>query len=34
MLPLEVDAIVRALPNRSQFIRQAVLEKMERDGLL
>jgi metal-responsive CopG/Arc/MetJ family transcriptional regulator len=34
MLPLEVDAIVRSLSNRSQFIRQAVLEKMQRDGLL
>ena len=34
MLPLEIDSVVRSLPNRSEFIRQAVLEKMERDGLL
>ena len=34
MLPLEIDSVVRSLPNRSEFIRQAVLEKMQRDGLL
>lgn len=33
MLPLEVDAIVRSLPNRSDFIRQAVIEKLDRDGI-
>lgn len=32
MLPPEIDAIVRDMPNRSAFIRQAILEKLERDG--
>lgn len=31
MLPPETDAYVRALANRSQWLRQAVEEKMERD---
>ncbi len=31
MLPEEIDAIVRAMPNRSEFIRQAIIEKLERD---
>lgn len=31
MLPPETDAYVRALPNRSEWLRQAVEEKIERD---
>ena len=31
MLPEEIDAVVRAMPNRSEFIRQAIIEKLERD---
>lgn len=31
MLPPEIDALVRSLPNRSEFIRQAVIEKLERE---
>jgi hypothetical protein len=33
-LPPEIDAVVRSLPNRSDFIRKAIAEKLERDGLL
>ena len=33
MLPKEIDKIVRALPNRSEFIRQAIIEKLERDKI-
>lgn len=32
--PPEVDAILRSLPNRSEKIRQWVLEGMRREGLL
>ena len=31
MLPEDIDAIVRSMPNRSEFIRQAIIEKLERD---
>ena len=31
MLPEDLDEIVRAMPNRSEFIRQAIIEKLERD---
>lgn len=34
MLPQEIDAVVRSLPNRSEYIRQAIAEKLEKDGLL
>lgn len=34
MLPQEIDKIVRSLPNRSEYIRQAIAEKLEREGLL
>ena len=34
MLPHEIDAVVRSLPNRSEYIRQAIAEKLEKDGLL
>lgn len=33
MLPKEMDEIVRAMPNRSEFIRQAIAEKLERDQI-
>jgi hypothetical protein len=33
-LPIEIDAIVRPMANRSEFMRQAILEKLQRDGLL
>ena len=33
-LPPEIDAIVRSLPNRSEFLREAIAEKLKRDGLL
>lgn len=33
LLPGDIDPIVKAMPNRSEFIRQAVLEKLEREGL-
>ena len=31
MLPPGIDALVRSLPNRSDFIRLAVVEKLERE---
>ncbi|NER32311.1 MAG: hypothetical protein F6J89_33110 [Symploca sp. SIO1C4] len=34
MLPPSIDTIVKAMPNRSEFMRAAVIEKLERDGLL
>ena len=37
LLPTEIDQIVKAMPNRSEFIRQAIiekLEKLEREGTL
>lgn len=34
MLPSEIDAVVRSLPNRSEYIRQAIAEKLKKDGLL
>ncbi|MGK7895051.1 MAG: ribbon-helix-helix domain-containing protein [Xenococcus sp. (in: cyanobacteria)] len=33
-LPPEIDKIVRSLPNRSDYIRQAIIEKLDREGLL
>jgi hypothetical protein len=33
MLPEEIDTIVRSLPNRSEWIRSAIAEKLERDGI-
>ncbi len=32
--PPEVDKILRSLPNRSEKIRQWVIEGLEREGLL
>lgn len=34
MLPSEVDVVVRSMPNRSEYIRKAIAEKLIRDGLL
>ncbi|WP_404788804.1 hypothetical protein [Altericista sp. CCNU0014] len=33
-LPVSTDSILRKLPNRSAFIRAAIAEKLQRDGLL
>lgn len=33
MLPAHIDEIVRAMPNRSEFLRQAIIEKLERMNL-
>lgn len=33
-LPITLDAIVRSLPDRSAWLRAAILEKLERDGLI
>ena len=33
-LPPELDAIVRSLPNRSEFLREAIAEKAIRENLL
>jgi hypothetical protein len=33
LLPGHIDQVVKAMPNRSEFIRQAILEKLEREGL-
>jgi hypothetical protein len=32
MLPEEIDMVIRAMPNRSEFIRQAIIEKLEREN--
>ena len=31
MLPEDIDEIVRAMPNRSEFIRQAIVEKLKKE---
>jgi hypothetical protein len=33
-LPVSTDSVLRQLPNRSAFIRAAIAEKLQRDGLL
>jgi Arc/MetJ-type ribon-helix-helix transcriptional regulator len=33
-LPPEMDALVRSLPNQSAFIRAAIAEKLEREGMM
>lgn len=33
MLPPELDEIVRSLPNRSEFIREAIAEKVKKEIL-
>ena len=30
-LPLEIDEFVRALPNRTEWLREAIAEKVERE---
>ena len=30
----EIDSIVRSLPNRSEFLREAIAEKLRKEGLL
>ena len=30
----DIDKIVRSLPNRSEFLREAIAEKLEKEGLL
>lgn len=32
-LPLDLDAKVRALPNRTEWLRDAILEKLQREGI-
>ncbi len=34
LLSAEIDQIVRNLPNRSEFLREAIREKLERENLL
>lgn len=34
MLPADIDSIVRALPNRSEWIRDAIIQKLKREGML
>lgn len=33
-LPPELDAVIKALPNRSEFLREAIAEKAIREGLI
>lgn len=33
LLPAELDSIIRSMENRSEFIREAIAEKLEREGL-
>lgn len=33
-MPEDIDAIVRAKPNRTQWLRDAILEKLDREGEL
>ncbi|MCT7964210.1 hypothetical protein NG791_26380 [Laspinema sp. D1] len=33
-LPEDLDALVRSLPNHSQFVREAIIEKLQREGLV
>ncbi len=32
--PKEVDRLLRSLPNRSEFIREAVMEKLKAEGFI
>jgi len=32
--PPDIDAIIRALPNRSEFVRGAVMDALRKSGLL
>jgi hypothetical protein len=31
LLPIEIDSLVRSLPNRSQWLREAIAEKLEKE---
>jgi hypothetical protein len=33
-LPEDIDAIVRALPDRTEWLRSAILEKLDQENLL
>jgi hypothetical protein len=33
-LPEDIDAIVRVLPNRTEWLRSAILEKLDQENLL
>jgi hypothetical protein len=33
-LPEDIDVIVRSLPNRTEWLREAIMEKLDRDDLL
>jgi hypothetical protein len=33
-LPEDIDAIVRALPNRTEWLREAILDRLEQEDLL
>lgn len=33
-LPVKIDTVVRALPNITEFVRAAIAEKAEREGLI
>jgi hypothetical protein len=33
-LPEDIDAIVRSLPNRTEWLREAIMEKLDREDLL
>lgn len=34
LLPKEIDRVVRALPNRTEWLRRVITEAAEREGLL
>jgi hypothetical protein len=33
-LPEDIDEIVRSLPNRTEWLREAIMEKLDREDLL
>jgi hypothetical protein len=33
-LPEDIDTIVRSLPNRTEWLREAILDRLEQDELL
>ena len=34
MYPADIDVLLRSLPNRSEYIRDAVVKQLRKDGLL
>lgn len=34
LLPKEIDQVIRALPNRTEWLRRVITEAAEREGLL